>query len=140
MPFNKSKPVPQLDMTGCGVACAAWITGTSYATVKTKAAQLGVSISDPKLWSGTDHVRLILKELGVTLNPTQEDFSNWTSLPSHSLLAVKYHLEKGIPHWHWVVSVNRGENVFVMDPKKALQSNIRTDFGRMKPKWFLEIL
>jgi hypothetical protein len=27
----------------------------------------------------------------------------------------------------------------VLDPKKALRTNTRRDFGRMKPNWFMEI-
>jgi len=138
--FNKLKPIPQEDTTGCGIASAAWITGNSYGSVKATAEQLGISILDPKLWSDTEYVRSILFELGVSLSSVKVDFSNWASLPKYSLLATKYHLEKDIPFWHWVVSVNNGEDAYVMDPKKALRTNIRKDFGRMKPKWFFEIL
>jgi hypothetical protein len=27
----------------------------------------------------------------------------------------------------------------VLDPKKSLQTNRRTDFGRMKPKWYIPL-
>jgi hypothetical protein len=60
-------------------------------------------------------------------------------LPNQALLAIKWHVEKTGPAWHWVVFVREGPRAYVLDPKKALRANQRTDFGRMKPKWYIEI-
>lgn len=139
MPFNKSHPVPQEDITGCAIACTAWITGNSYDVVKTTTEKIGISITNPKLWSDINPVRTILTEFGITLSANPTEFTGWQFLPETSLLAVKYHLENEIPHWHWVVAVKTTNEAFVMDPKKALRTNIRTDFGRMKPKWYWQI-
>jgi hypothetical protein len=38
-----------------------------------------------------------------------------------------------------VVFVREGGDAFVLDSKKALRTNRRTDFGRMKPKWFIPV-
>ena len=60
-------------------------------------------------------------------------------MPDCALLAIKWHREKGKPFWHWVVFVRDGEDEYVLDSKKALKSNVRTDFGRMNPKWYIEV-
>lgn len=44
-----------------------------------------------------------------------------------------------IVFWHWAVFVREGTKQYVLDSKKALKSNIRTDFGRMKPKWHIKV-
>ncbi len=137
--FNKEIPVVQEDITGCSIACVSWMCGQSYTDIKALAVDHGISIEDPRLWSATDHVRTILKKVSLNAKSEEVEFNNWDSLPAYSLLAIKYHLEKGIPHWHWVVCVNNHEDRFIMDPKKSLKSNIRTDFGRIKPKWYIEI-
>jgi hypothetical protein len=38
-----------------------------------------------------------------------------------------------------VVFVRDASGVCVLDPKRALRTNRRTDFGRMKPKWFIRL-
>jgi hypothetical protein len=38
-----------------------------------------------------------------------------------------------------VVFVREAGEARVLDPKRALKSNVRTDFGRMRPKWFMRI-
>ena len=64
----------------------------------------------------------------------------WRALPDLALLAIKWHREKGKPCWHWVVFVRDGGRACVLDPKKSLRTNVRTDFGRIRPKWFIGIL
>ena len=36
--------------------------------------------------------------------------------------------------------VRDGNEVYVLDSNKNLHSNRRTDFGRMKPKWFIRVI
>lgn len=69
----------------------------------------------------------------------EKDFVSWETLPDRALLAIKWHREKTGPAWHWVVFVREGSDRYVLDPKKALRTNRRTDFGRMKPKWFIRV-
>ncbi|HEY7221913.1 MAG TPA: hypothetical protein VH985_26315 [Candidatus Binatia bacterium] len=56
-----------------------------------------------------------------------------------ALLAIKWHIEKKQPFWHWVVFVRDQDGVYVLDSKKALRRHKRTDFGRMKPNWYIEV-
>lgn len=132
------KPVVQQDRTGCGIASVAALSRQTYATVKTEAAKLGIVVSDPKLWSDTGYVRQLLARFDISTRKPK-DFVSWTALPDCALLAIKWHREKTGPAWHWVVFIRDASGPCVLDPKRALRTNRRTDFGRMKPKWFIRV-
>ena len=132
-------PVVQDEKTGCGIASVAALASVSYARAKAQAARLGISAEDPKLWSDTKYVRTLLGKFGLSTSGKKRNFHSWERLPDLALLAIKWHLEKGKPYWHWVVFVREEESNYVLDPKKTLKKNKRTDFGRMKPKWFIEV-
>lgn len=136
---NILRRVVQRDPTGCGIACAAAISGLSYERVRTRAAILGIQVRDPQLWSSTQPMRILLAHLNIPTAPREMPFGDWCSLPDCALLAIKWHLEQGVPHWHWTVFVREGGEAYVLDPNKSLKSCRRTDFGRMRPKWFIEI-
>jgi hypothetical protein len=121
------KPVVQLERTGCGIASVAAIAGVSYPKAKSIANSLGIHAEDKTLWSATSHVRRLLGH------------RSWNELPDLALLSIKWHLEQGQPYWHWVVFVREGGHAYVLDSKKSLRENRRTDFGRMKPKWFIPV-
>ena len=132
-------PVIQEETTGCGIACVAMLSHRSYAEARTIAAQQGIFAADPELWSGTAHVRQLLSHLNIKVAKVETPFKDWNRLPDCALLAIKWHKEKGIPFWHWTVFVRDGKGSYVLDPKKGLKTNRRTDFGRIRPKWFLEV-
>lgn len=133
------KPVIQQEVTGCGIACSAAIAGISYSKARQVANSLDIHADDESLWSDTKSVRKILKQLGIKVSPGETPFENWESLPDCALLSIKWHKEKNIPYWHWVVFTRENGKEYVLDSKKALSKNIRTDFGRMKPKWFIKV-
>lgn len=133
------QPVIQLEQTGCGIASVAAIAGLSYPKTKSIANSLGIFAQDDNLWSETAHVRKLLKHLGIKTSPREIPFRSWESLPNVALLSIKWHLERGRPYWHWVVFVRDNGQSFVLDSKKGLRTNRRTDFGRMKPKWHIPI-
>lgn len=136
---SRVKPVVQEDPTGCAIACAAALSGTTYKKAKRVANALGIHVDDSALWSETRPMIRLLTRLGFRVNCSESPFTDWDSLPDLALLAIKWHLERGRPHWHWVVFVRETEGCYVLDPKKGLASNVRTDFGRMKPKWYLQV-
>ncbi len=136
---DRSKPVYQRDVTGCAIACTAWLAGKEYSSVKKTAGDIGIDITNPSLWSETIPMRSLLSEYGIKADSRETLFTTWQNLPPLALLAVKWHLERGKPHWHWVVYSRKAGETFVMDPKKALKTNIRTDFGRIKPKWYIDL-
>jgi ABC-type bacteriocin/lantibiotic exporter with double-glycine peptidase domain len=133
------KPVIQQEQTGCAIASSAAIAGISYTKAKLLANSLGIYAEDSILWSSTQPVRAILKKLGIKTGASETPFKNWQYLPDCALLAVKWHKERGKAYWHWVVFVRENGNETVLDSKKSLTNNIRTDFGRMKPKWFIKV-
>jgi hypothetical protein len=133
------KPVIQLEPSGCGIASVATITGFSYKKVKSIANSVGVFAEDKRLWSETTHVRSLLKRFGIKAGISEIPFRSWEALPNLALLSIKWHIEKRQPFWHWVVFVRENEHPYVLDSKRNLFTNYRTDFGRMKPKWYIPI-
>ena len=133
------KPVIQEEKTGCAIASSAAIAGISYSKAKRITNDLGIYADDSTLWSDTRPIRAILKELGFRAATTEAPFKDWASLPDRALLAIKWHREEGKPYWHWVVFVRERGKEYVLDSKNTLKTNIRTDFGRMKPKWFIKV-
>jgi len=133
------KPVIQQEKTGCGIASSAAIAGISYPQAKKIANQLGIFADDESLWSDTQYIRRLLKSLGKDTSAKEIPFTDWAELPDCALLAIKWHIEKSKPYWHWVVFVREGASSYVLDSKKALKNHVRTDFGRMKPKWYIAV-
>jgi ABC-type bacteriocin/lantibiotic exporter with double-glycine peptidase domain len=131
--------VIQEEVTGCGIAASAALAGLSYAEATKRANALGIYASDTSLWSDTEYVRKLLRDCGVSVSPKQTPFESWERLPDKALLAIKWRLEQGRPFWHWVLFVREEGQEMVLDSKKALRSNVRQDFGRIKPKWYIEI-
>ncbi|HHI91897.1 MAG TPA: hypothetical protein ENK04_00030 [Gammaproteobacteria bacterium] len=131
------KPVVQQEATGCAIASAAALAGVSYASAKKAAKELGITAADPSLWSDTTHIRRLLSHYHIGTDDAETPFTHWKDLPDRALLAIKWHLEKGTPYWHWVVFIRDAHGEYVLDSKKALKQNVRTDFGRIKPKWFI---
>jgi ABC-type bacteriocin/lantibiotic exporter with double-glycine peptidase domain len=133
------KPVIQQEKTGCGIASVAALAGVSYAHARVVANRLGIYAEDPQLWSDTSYVRSLLRKFGITASRTEQKFISWNKLPDLALLATKWHRENVTPFWHWVVFVREGGQCYVLDSRKALKTNRRTDFGRIKPKWFIKV-
>jgi hypothetical protein len=134
------KPVIQLEPTGCGIASVAAIAGVSYSRAKSVANSLGITADDQRLWSETAHVRNLLRHFGLRADSREMPFHSWDALPNLALLSIKWHLEKGRPYWHWVVFVREGSRSYILDSKKSLGQHTRTDFGRMKPKWYIRVV
>ncbi|MEL0081926.1 MAG: hypothetical protein VW985_02650 [Gammaproteobacteria bacterium] len=133
------KVVIQEETTGCGIAACAALAGLSYAEAKRRAGALGIYASDSLLWSDTEYVRKLLDDSGVSFAAEETPFESWQRLPDKALLAIKWRMERGKPFWHWVLFVREGGHEQVLDSKKGLRSNIRRDFGRIKPRWYIEI-
>lgn len=133
------KPVVQRERTGCGIASVATLAGVSYAQAKRAANHLGIATEDPRLWSETRPVRDLLKHFRIRVAGAEAPFVSWAELPEVALLAIKWHREKGRAFWHWVVFWRSPGGPVVFDSKQALRRHIRTDFGRMKPKWWITV-
>lgn len=132
-------PVVQEDVTGCGIASVAALAGVTYQQAKAVATRLGLQIADSRLWSDTVFVRTLLKQYDIEAAPQEQPFRLWSTLPPLALLAIKWHRPGNQAFWHWVVFRRGTGGPVVIDPKRSLKQNVRTDFGRMKPKWFITI-
>ena len=84
--------------------------------------------------------RKLLSEFEIECEPEEKLFSNWPSLPDKALLVIKWRKVEGIPFWHWVVFCRQDGGEVVFDSKNGLKTNVRTDFARIKPKWFIKVL
>jgi ABC-type bacteriocin/lantibiotic exporter with double-glycine peptidase domain len=133
------KPVIQEELTGCGIASVAALAGITYQQAKSIANRLGIFAEDQQLWSETHHIRTLLLHFGLQASPAESPFQSWGSLPSLALLSTKWHLEYGRPFWHWAIFWRGHQGAVILDSKKTLQHNVRTDFWRIKPKWFIEV-
>jgi ABC-type bacteriocin/lantibiotic exporter with double-glycine peptidase domain len=133
------KAVIQKDQTGCALAGVAALAGLSYEQVKKEATALGIEVSDERLWSDTTFIQKLLKHFKIQAASSERPFRSWAALPDCALLATKWHLERGRPFWHWVVFYREGDEACVLDPKKSLRTHRRTDFGRIRPRWFITV-
>ena len=137
------RPVVQEERTGCGIAAAAALAGVSYARAKAVAAWAAARWPaippKTKLWSETASVRRLLTQFGLRPSRATKPFRSWTGLPDCALLAIKWHLEQGRPFWHWVLFVRENDRSYVVDSNPTLKDSLRTDFGRMRPVWFLTV-
>ena len=133
------KLILQKEVTGCGIACVTMLSNRSYAQARKIAARHGIFAADRRLWSDAHYVRHLLAQLKIKVAKVEKPFTAWNRLPNCALLAIKWHREKGIPFWHWTVFIRDKERNYVLDPKQGLKNNRRTDFGRIKPKWFIEV-
>mgnify|MGYP001247011148 CR=1 FL=1 len=133
------KPVVQLERTGCGIASVAALAGVTYGDAKRAAHRLGIFAKDRRLWSETHHVRRLLRRYGLRASAGETPFRSWSALPDRALLAIKWHRVGDKAFWHWVVFVRNGGRAYVLDSKQRLKRHVRTDFGRMHPKWFIPV-
>jgi ABC-type bacteriocin/lantibiotic exporter with double-glycine peptidase domain len=135
------KAVVQEERTGCAIACAAMLAGVNYAAAQRAGARLGITAADPSLWNHTGPMRRLLEHFHLRAAAGEKPFASWDGLPDLALLAIKWHRTATGPAWHWVVFTRkRGAAIgCVLDPKRALRTHRRTDFGRMKPKWFITV-
>ena len=133
------KSVVQEEKTGCAIASAAVLGRTSYKEIKKVANSIGIFADDPALWSETAYIRKLLLQFGIKTDVKETPFTRWDSLPDVALLSIKWHLEKGKPFWHWVVFVRENGEEVVFDSSIRLKTNIRKDFGRMSPRWFIGV-
>jgi len=121
------------------MASIATVAGVSYAHVKSSAKALNLITDDPRSWFEPRHIRALLAHYGIEADPAEIPFTCWGDLPDEALLAIKWRIEGGQPVWHWVAFARDDGGMRVLDPNTALQRHVRTDFGRMKPKWYMRI-
>lgn len=130
--------VIQEEPTGCGIAAVANVLGKTYSEMKAIANAMGIYAEDKSLWSDTEYVRKMLASSGVVTSAKELPFVSWEALPDLALLPIKHHQNEGKEFWHWVVFKRFNGKAAVLDSASYLPNNIRTDFEKMQPKWFIK--
>ena len=131
--------VIQKDATGCGIASVATLAGVKYQQIKKGAMSLGIRVTDSRLWSDTVFIRTLLAHYNIEASPKERPFRSWKTLPPLAMLAIKWNHDGEHACWHWAIYWQSPKGPVVLDSKASLKNNIRTDFGRIKPKWFIMI-
>ena len=133
------KRVIQQDGTGCGIACIAMLAGIDYKSVKKLGLELFDIKSGDELYTTATDLRKLGQKFNLDVGGRRRKFKTFNSLPDLAILAINY--RESNDTWHWVVFCRTASEEFVLDPKKAIKSEQRSDFGRMelKTKWFIEV-
>ena len=84
------KTVVQEDATGCELACVATLANLSYQQIKSIALGMEITVTNSRFWSETGFVRTLLHQV----LPAERLFVSREALPSHALLATKWHRKK----------------------------------------------
>lgn len=131
------KRIVQNDPTGCGIACVAMLSEKSYQKVKSELLESSKFSKKRTFYTDDNDLRKLSSKFGISLGRLRQ-FRTWSEIPDKSIVAINYKKNDEDPEWHWVVFRRINNEEFVFDPKKAIKKVKRTDFGRMKAKWYLK--
>ncbi|MEI8656449.1 cysteine peptidase family C39 domain-containing protein [Vibrio sp. Hal054] len=136
---GKMRRVVQQDRTGCGLACIAILAGTEYSNVKDRALDLFNIESSDEFYTNASELQKLGQEFNLNVGGKRRVFKGFNALPDLAILAINYRENEDT--WHWVVYCRDGGNEFVIDPKKAVKAERRTDFGRLakSTRWFIAV-
>lgn len=127
----------QIDSTGCGLACVAMLAGRSYEQVKRNSIRLGILEESGPFYTVAKNLRELLRSYNISCDSGGK-IRKWESLPDKAILAIN-HQEKS-NSWHWVVFVRESkEEFYILDPRRAVKSERRTDFGRMQLRSYIAV-
>lgn len=101
---------------------------------------IGIIAGDKTLYNSTEPMRRLLAQLDILVTSGKTNFTDYAALPDQALLATQWHLEDGVPHWHWVVFTRDEGGASVLDPAAYLEQNRRTDFTNIIPRWFVGLI
>jgi len=131
------KRVLQGNPSGCGLACVAMLANRSYREVRDKARLIPGFDNDHCLRTNASELRSLLEEYGISASKHLIPFRDWNHLPNLCILAINYNESTEI--WHWVIFTSNNGNKYVLDPNPHIKTSRRTDFRRIKTKWYLKI-
>lgn len=132
----------QEDTTGCGISCIAMLTRQPYSKIKRSLLEMPGFTKDDYFYTDASDLRVLASKHKVVLAKRIRKFTSWSNIPDKSLLAIKYKKGKNKQEssWHWVVFNRTNNSEYVVDPNKAVKTNKRTDFGKIKVKWHLPVV
>ena len=119
--------VVQRDGTGCGIACAASLAGTSYQSMKT--AALDVIKFDEGFYTDSNDLRKLLAVYRLRLG-NQVQTIKWRHVNDVSLVCINWKPRKGT--FHWVIYVPDARGGYVRDPRSSVTRAKRRDFDDMR--------
>lgn len=131
------KRIKQEHYSGCGLACVAMIVGKKYSTIRKTAHDLLNMADDHDLYTNSTHLIQLLSHFEIETSQKKIPFTSWEKLPEKAIVAINHNKESDI--WHWVVFQKNQHGTWVLDPKPTIKSDRRTDFNRMKPKWYIAV-
>ncbi len=131
--------IVQKDRTGCGLACIAMLAECEYSQVKKAYLELFERASNDEYYTRAPDLRKLGQAFSLDIGGRRRKFKNFQDLPKLAILAINYREDEGT--WHWVVFCRTADEKFVLDPKKSVKSERRTDFGRLakNTRWFVSV-
>lgn len=115
------KKVLQTDPHGCGVACAAMVSGKSYQTVREIFARHGFAKKKHPFATNFHELRFCLNLLAV--DSELKRWSGWDAVDNLGIVAVDTSMGSDHRNWHWVVAERHPEFGLVLhDPDFDLPS------------------
>lgn len=121
----------QQDRNGCGLACVAMLAGISYRQACAIAEQRGWYADIRKNGMPTHRLRKLLRDSGVRTNPAVRT-SRWERFSDLAIVCTNS---------HWAVfQRNKAGVERVFDSNASLKNGIRTDFSRIRPVFYIEVI
>lgn len=96
------KKVMQHDRFGCGIACAAMISATSYSDARNVFTERGLGRKQRPFATNFSELRRCMELLGI--NTELRRWSSWEAIDGLGIVAVSTSLGPGYRNWHWVVA------------------------------------
>lgn len=139
--------IVQTDEYGCGIACLAMVTGTTYESARQKFNALGLGIRRSGRPAYSTSSREMLQALASTgLIIDSRRWGGWRAFHGLGVLKVRDDWRGAKGRWHWVVAFRHSEfGIAVFDPHQGEPSFERMpaevlcfDFNIYEPKgeWF----
>jgi ABC-type bacteriocin/lantibiotic exporter with double-glycine peptidase domain len=131
------KRIKQDHPSGCGLACVAMIAGRKYSEIREHAREILDFNNNHDLYTDASHLRKLLSKFKIHTSLKKIPFATWEKLPEKAILGINHNIT--VNKWHWVVYTKDHLGAYVLDPKITIKSERRTDFNKMKPKWYITI-
>lgn len=114
--------VMQQDRLGCGVACAAMVSGKSYGAVRQLFVDHGIGARKKRpLAANFSELQYALALLGIEAELKR--WSSWDAVEGLGIVAVNNGQGSASRNWHWIVAERHTEfGIVVHDPDFDLPS------------------